>query len=760
MDVLWIGPRESDIIDVDLFCASITIFGNNQGNNYSYSKCQHTRIDHNQPNCISDTYNIEMLEKLVDKYPSLKIMYYNSIFSKYVPDKHRARIIGNNDMSILELLDSKIDVRRLAARTIPVVPFQEISSVDQLKNYITKIESDTQYILQENHASGGYGTHIINKNNMSLYINNFDFNKGYFISPYYEKSISVNAHCILFDNEVIVCPGSIQLVKVINNKISYLGSDFVEYHTLPDKEKELLKKYSKQFCEVIRDMGYRGVLGIDFLIINNEPHLLEINGRFQASTPLLNKALKDNGLPSMQELHLMACNKQKSINIENVENLDIKYSLAAYTNETWKKSINLLKQPYPEKIVAIELNGYDPTETILNGAYLFHIIFHTNLCSINPDGGLWIYENIYDITDEFTNGIINKNPLNIKISLLNQGVRITEEARRYLINEGEIRNAVFSAVDITILDNLQINCPNDVKMVTFTPWTIDVIENKQLKLFYYKYEISNVTLDMADPHANRTTKSGLPYKRISFWATDRMRIHHTISCIFKNNNSGCRFCEIPPICNVLNIEDVYEVIDFYLTQNNTFRHFLIGGGSESFDQEAEHITQIVKHIRNQSNKPIYLMCLPPKDLSILDTWYRSGVTEISFNLELYDRELAKQYMPGKGSIPIEQYLYALKKAVSLWGKDGNVRTLFIAGLESKESLLKGIQVVSGLGVMPILSVFRALYDTDLENVVPPDNKWLLDLYQKGESICNHNNLHLGPSCPSCQNNTLSMPFQI
>ena len=105
-----------------------------------------------------------------------------------------------------------------------------------------------------------------------------------------------------------------------------------------------------------------------------------------------------------------------------------------------------------------------------------------------------------------------------------------------------------------------------------------------------------------------------------------------------------------------------------------------------------------------------------------------------------------------------KYFDAFDEAVTLWGRTGNVRTLFIAGLETKESLLQGIEAVCAHGVMPILSVFRALNNTIMEDNVPPSNEWLYDLYAKGEAICNRYNLHLGPSCPACQNNTLSLPF--
>ena len=152
------------------------------------------------------------------------------------------------------------------------------------------------------------------------------------------------------------------------------------------------------------------------------------------------------------------------------------------------------------------------------------------------------------------------------------------------------------------------------------------------------------------------------------------------------------------------------------------------------------------------------MSLPPKDISILKMYYEAGVTEIGFNIELFDQDTALKYMPGKGKISRQEYFSALKEAVKYWGNTGKVRSLMIIGLESENSLLQGIRELCQIGVMPILSVFRPIPGTDTENIVPPSNHFLRNIYKKGTMICEEFSLHLGPECPFCQNNTLSLPF--
>jgi len=186
------------------------------------------------------------------------------------------------------------------------------------------------------------------------------------------------------------------------------------------------------------------------------------------------------------------------------------------------------------------------------------------------------------------------------------------------------------------------------------------------------------------------------------------------------------------------------------------RHFLIGGRSNLPKYESDEILEITRYIRSKTNKQIYLMCLPPEDLTVLDKYFGAGITEIAFNIEIYDRALAKRYMPGKGSIPIERYITSLKKSVELWGNTGNVRTSFVVGLETTASLLRGIEDCCKIGVTPILSAFRPIPGTALENFIPESNEYLYNLIHNAKMIVKKYGLELGPACKECQNNTLTI----
>lgn len=755
--LIWVGPRESDICDCqELFAGSVTIFGSNKNNNISYCGQTGIRIDHNVPNCVESSFWNDSIQKMIYRHPDCKIMYYNSEYSIELPKNFRNKVICCNQLSLLKMLADKSVMRMSMSRYVPIVPFQKMLYGRNID--ITSIFPEAKSIIfQETPSAGGYGTHLLSNYNLDE-LKELE-GQSLMISPYFENSISVNVHLVISSNTILYFPGSIQIIHLLNNKLLYLGADYISFQTISAKNKKLLREYSNIIGKQLQVLEYRGIIGLDFLVTPKEIMFLEVNARFQASTPLLSKALKKQSLPTMHEMQVHSFTKEALPTQAQIDELVVPYSMLSYIDGTWKKPYCILTEHHLAEIDSIHWDGFDVQNDIQKNAYLFKLVFNTNCTSINPDFKLDIYENLLDIEDDFFYAIVSeKSHLETKISLLNQGVLVSQEAKIYIENMGKIRNAVFSAVDLKIFNSLYVNCPRNLKFSNFTPWQIDINEKNELFLYFYKHEISLVTLDLEDKYCHYTTPSNIPFSRICFWATDRLRIHHNLSCYLKQCGEGCKFCEIQPEQNMLNLDEVFQVIDFYLENANTFNHFLIGGGSETRSIEPENILKIVRHIRKRSEKNIYVMSLPPQNLQVLKDYYEAGVTEIGFNIELFDSEMAAYYMPGKSKISRQEYIRALKQATQFWGTTGKVRSLIIVGLECESSLLTGIQRLCEIGVMPILSIYRPISGTATENIVPPSNHYLKELYKKASAICLKYSLHLGPDCPACQNNTLSLPF--
>lgn len=227
------------------------------------------------------------------------------------------------------------------------------------------------------------------------------------------------------------------------------------------------------------------------------------------------------------------------------------------------------------------------------------------------------------------------------------------------------------------------------------------------------------------------------------------------------NKQGCLFCPgngVSASNDTYTLSDIMEVID-YCIQNEEFRHILIGGGSANPSTDDNKILPVIKYIRSKTDKPIYLMSLPPNDIFYVDKYVEAGVDEIAFNLELFDRQLALEYMPGKGKISLNEYVSKLERAASLIPKTGNVRTMLMVGLEKTENTLAAIHFLTEKGIQPMISIFRPTPNCRLSYIVQPSNEELYNLFIEAEKICNLHKLSLGPTCPSCQNNTLSITLK-
>lgn len=481
---------------------------------------------------------------------------------------------------------------------------------------------------------------------------------------------------------------------------------------------------------------------------------MELNSRFQASTALINKALTSNGQKSIQELHICAFKKNKSINLDN---FTVKYSNFVYTTSNISH-FRIDKVLTSTEVYQLQLDGYCHNNILPDekNVYLFRCIFSRNICTV-VHNKVSLHPNIY--TENLSNYL--KNDLDnfqayTKFALLNHGVTLTTEAVHYVKKLGVIKEAVFDAIDITIFKKLKVNVPVSCKFNSISPFTITVNDNI-LVLVYEGKIFSEVQIDLVhNCLINQKTSSGIPYDSIINIATDRIRINPAPICIFKKEATFCHFCNLPEQNDHYNIGDILEVIDYCL-ENVNFRHFLIGGGTYSLDGGWDIIIRISRYIRSICSKDIYLMSIPPADVTILDCLKESGITEIAFNIEIFNPALRKLLMPGKGNIPLTRYFTALEHAVKLWGDSGKVRSLLIYGFDTNDSFLSGINKLCAFGVEPIISIFRPLDGTILENENPPATSDVFSTYEKCKCITENYSLVLGPDCIDCQNNTLSFP---
>lgn len=756
--IIAVGPREQDFAYTgNFFSGSVTLYGSGSGDNSSYCSNRKKRINHNVFNEDQVKFIDDELMNKVRKYPDVKFMSYdpNQAFSctKEIVD----RTICLNEKSIMDKMNDKITFRNWAQAMCNVqisqLLFGNQCNYDDLCNLFVGYDT---FVIQAGHASGGEGTFILNSNNRDIIVSKLDLNEKYMVSGYEKNNIPLNIHAIIYKDDILIFPISIQIMRLNGYKLLYQGADFVYAQSIDSDLLKLFKDYAFKICKQLQIDGYRGVTGIDAMIVGNSVRILEMNNRFQGSTVLLNKALNDSGFPSMQELNYEAFIEDKPSCV--VDDLRVPYSCFTYiADEKGRRSrAHYRKMSSCSHVVDILDEGLNYGYEIAPYATLERVIFDTNIVSIAPDNTIRIHPNITDMSDTWVSKIVDeKNLLYIKIALINQGVHISSKTEEYFNKHGGVREAVYNSIDI-YLDEIIINAPVNVKFSDLSPFELRA-EKQSLKLYFINEYIIDIKVKPDDAIRKLKTSSGQAVRDICLLATDRVRVQHSCNCNFVRHNVGCRFCEVENHEFSFNFKDICEAIDLYKNSDYNFRHFLIGGRSDASDREPAEIINIAKYINKERKYPIYVMCVPPAKKDTLDSFYKAGVTEIALNIEIWNRDIARQWMPGKGAIPLNNYLDMLEYAVKIWGNNGAVRSAFVIGLEPIDSLIDGITQVCKLGVSPILSIFRPLPGTIAENLVPMSNEELLRLYYQAKLICEKYGLELGPQCIPCQNNTLSLP---
>lgn len=755
-NLYWVGIKESEIRSCkNLFSGSITYNGSGNNGNISYTRIHEEILNYNNDSPKLDSFMRNTLLDLIKKIPDIKYMFYTPYYSYFLGDEIAHHTICLNEQSVLSLLRDKLKTRLWLANTIPVLKTIALPGTECLLSNMKKaIPGCDSYILQGCTGAGGNDTYVITQNSWDAVFKKLNGHEIYLLSPNLQYSYSVNIHILIGKNIEFTSP-SIQIIENEDNRMVYHGADFIEYRNVPLEIKNKILELSSQIGEKIQCLGYKGILGIDYLIEGNEVYFLEINPRFQASTPLINLELVSSQSLTVQDILLNIFLDQEYVIPEIKTSINYSTYIIDATEHNSFYFEYLQNISVSDELEEVLTDGYCNDIFYENRASLFSLVLATNIATINPNGNLNIHENIRPYQKCIPNSETKLGFLKLKSQLLVQGIRFSPEVYHFLLAKG-MRRGTYSSVDLYFNESLIINCPLDIKLCSISPFKVDY-ENDELTLLYVECKISKVLIDFGVEYQDLKTKNNVSYGDISFLATDRLRIHHSLGCAYKTTHMGCLFCDVPASITSLKIEDVYEVIDWHLNNSN-FNHILIGGGSSIRDLEPSRVLSIISYIRKHTNKSIYLMSLPPQDPKVLDEYFQAGLNEIAFNIEIFDRKQALRFMPHKGSISLREYQNALIRAVELWGNTGNVKCLLVYGLETDNSFLSGIYWLASHGIQPIISVFRPLRNTKMQNIIPPESSALQKIYYDALSICQSYNLFPGPECLFCQNNTLSIPI--
>lgn len=687
---------------------------------------------------------------------SPKFMFYNPAMVYKLSAGLKDHVICLNEQMVLNKINDKILCRTwLSNSGVDIVEFKTMTGQEIFKRGYTEICDSAGCVIQSNYGGGGIGTYLVDEKNYEDLKSKLNPLGRYIVSPYIDNSISVNTHVFISDKQTVLSPASVQIIETVSEQLCYRGADYIAFKSMENSVKEKVRDVSIKIAGLLRNIGYRGVAGIDFIVSQEgRVYCSEINPRFQASSVLLDLYLaknKRNGLAnSVFELNLQAFNN--SLKSDLCFDDDIGFSCHYYYDdgkplEYFADKAALLKKT----AYRVDTDGVTFGENQVDrDSYLFRAVFDHQICGISPEHKLWINDNIL-----VENAPVGLFPL--KVALMNQGVR--------LINvSGDIKKGVYQSVDISLdyssgdvfneNNAIDINCVTEINLAKYSPFTLDCESNK---LLYYGKPVGNFKIER-----ELSSTISEENRKILYKSTDRVRIKTVGGCEFKNYGIGCAFCDVPFSEEKFSFDKITSALNQLKESGTDFRHILIGGGTCLHKNIWEDIIKLAKQLKSDAyfkDKPISLMSvLPPagKDSqSILCRLKDAGIEEVAFNLEVSDEKLARKLMPGKYKGK-DVFYQTMQDAVTVFGVN-SVRSALIVGLDKKEDIVREACRMAENGIMPCLSALRALRKASANIIIHPTNEYLTDVYYSCKTAIENASYpvkEMGPPCKRCRNNML------
>jgi hypothetical protein len=247
--------------------------------------------------------------------------------------------------------------------------------------------------------------------------------------------------------------------------------------------------------------------------------------------------------------------------------------------------------------------------------------------------------------------------------------------------------------------------------------------------------------------------TGRPWNHMIFTHGDRARLAPVGGCAMT-----CKFCNIPyedqywlkPVA--LLVEAVRHALDDPVQPAH---HLLISGGTPRMTDVPQLRETYRQVLQSFPDLHIDIMMVPVPGLLDPVELRDLGLNELSINLEIYDRDLARSVMPHKFRQGVDTYLAFIEEAAESLGQE-RVRSMLLVGLEPPETTLAGVQAVLDSGATPVLSPFRPDPATPFRDRPVPDADSLGAVYAAAADLARKAGVLLGPSCTPCTHNTLTL----
>ncbi len=347
-----------------------------------------------------------------------------------------------------------------------------------------------------------------------------------------------------------------------------------------------------------------------------------------------------------------------------------------------------------------------------------------------------------------------------KFRILAEGIVLTDEARHRL-NEATHHRALTpadyastSGIIVVLEQDVWVNAPvvdHNPNFVTSPSQRLDLVDDR-LALVGGGDAIPARCWIPPEYH-DWLNPWGEPYTSYAITHTDRVRVSPVEGCAMT-----CKFCDLPYEFRyrTKRVEGLVDAVRRALVDPVQPAHHVLVSGGTPREVDYGYLVECYEAMLSAlPDTPVDIMMVPIEEALPIERLDALGLDELSVNIELFGRDLARSLMRRKFDQGLDHYLDFLARAAELLGGD-RVRSMLMAGLEPMADTLAGVRAIAERGCIPVLSPFRPDGSTPLRDEAPPTAEFLTELYLRARDVSQQLGVRLGPKCLPCSHNTLTL----
>ena len=335
-----------------------------------------------------------------------------------------------------------------------------------------------------------------------------------------------------------------------------------------------------------------------------------------------------------------------------------------------------------------------------------------------------------------------RSPVHLKLDLAIRGVALSDElvAADPHLAARPTRDHASREIELLLPGDVLASCPVQTRAARNSPYRLTT-DGERLRLVRQEHsseviETVDVALLPAPAFHERTTSRGTPMWQVGTVHAGYVSIDPALTCHFADEGMACRFCTLAATDTAPKerrrglrpIDEVLEVIEAAFDEGAAEFVYMHTGYFDDEDGGVTVLEPYIDAVKKRFDTLVALQMHPPPSNEWIDRTYASGVDALSYAIEVHDPAAHARLCSGRRElVGRERYYEALAHAAGIF-PSGTVWSDLIVGLEPPASTVDGIDALVAMGVLPVLSIFRPLDETELADHPLPEADDVAPLY--------------------------------